>query len=296
MIKETPDYLKLAFPAIAGKVSFLFKKSRESSGENVSFTGQIIAGLFCLRYTGKVFFILSMLSNFLAAVEQFVKIYATEVPLEWFVFIGSFFEEVISLIPSPLIMTTAGSLAFIDGRSLGYLFLLALIGNLGKTLGAWVYYVVGDRLEDMLIKPLTRFFGLKHEEIENFGKRFTGHHWKDGGVLFLLRAIPFFPALPVSLAAGVIKMDVRVFLVATYGGNFFKDLFYLYAGYAGLAKLHAVWREMEPIRIGIDILILLVVVIVLVFLYMHQGNGQRFAAYGKKYVARLMRKIGRNKR
>lgn len=236
-----------------------------------------------------------MLQNFFIAIERFVKTYATEVPLEWFVFIGSFFEEIVSPIPSPLIMGTAGSLALIDGRSLGYLFLLALIGNFGKMLGAWVYYVIGDKLEDILIKPITTYFGVRHEEIENFGKRFTGHHWKDGGVLFLLRAIPFFPALPVSLAAGIIKMDVRVFLIATYAGNFFKDLFYLYAGYAGLAKLHILWREAESIRIGIDILIVLVSLAVLVFLYMHQGRGRRFSAYCEQYFQKLMDRINRGK-
>lgn len=254
-----------------------------------------MAGLCSLRYTGTICFIFSMLLNFLAAVEQFIKVYATEVPLPWFVFIGSFFEEIVSFIPSPLIMGTAGSLALIDGRSLGYLLLLALIGNLGKTLGAWVYYAVGDKLEDILIKPIAKYFGVRHEDIENIGKRFTGHHWKDGGVLFLLRAIPFFPALPVSLTAGIIKMDVRVFLAATYAGNFFKDLFYLYAGYAGLAKLHLWWREMEPIRIGIDILIVLAIVAVLVFLYMHQGRGRRFAAYCERRSSALIERLRRGK-
>lgn len=251
---------------------------------------------FSLRYTEKYLSLRSMMLNFLVTIEQWVKTYATEVPLEWFVFIGSLFEEIVSLVPSPLIMGTAGSLALIDDRSLWYLFWLALIGNLGKTLGAWAYYAVGDKLEDILIKPLTKYFGVRHEEIENFGKRFTGHHWKDGGVLFLLRVIPFFPALPVSLAAGIIKMDVRIFLVATYAGNFFKDLFYLYAGYAGLAQLHTLWREMEPIRIGIDIIIVFTALIALVFLYMHQGRGRRFAVLCAKYLRRLIEKISRDKR
>ncbi len=237
-----------------------------------------------------------MLLNFLAAVEQFVKIYATEVPLEWFVFIGSFFEEIISPIPPLLIMGTAGSLALIDGRSLGYLFLLALIGNLGKTLGAWVYYVVGDKLEDILMKPLVKYFGVKHTDIESIGKRFTGHHWKDGGVLFVLRAIPFFPSLPVSLAAGIIKMDVRVFLAATYGGNFFKDLLYLYAGYAGLSELHTFWREMEPIRFALNTLIVIAILSVIIFLYMHQGRGQRFVEYCKKHSHTLIDVFSRGKK
>lgn len=217
--------------------------------------------------------------HFLSAIEQFVRTYATQVPLEWFVFIGSFFEEVVSPIPSALIMGTAGSLALVDGRSLGYLVLLALIGNLGKTLGSWLYYFIGDKLENILVRPITKYFGVKHKDIESIGKRFTGHHWKDGGLVFLLRIVPFVPALPVSLAAGIIKMDVRVFLVASYIGNFLKDLLYLYVGYAGFAKLHTLWRKIDSVKFGVDILVAIAIVAFLAVLYMHEGRGKRFLKY-----------------
>lgn len=231
--------------------------------------------------------------NFFNAIEHVVRTYATEVPLEWFVFIGSFFEEVVSPIPSALIMGTAGSLALVDGRSLAYLVLLALIGNVGKTFGSWLYYFAGDKLENILVRPLTKYFGVKHEDIESIGKRFTGHHWKDGGTVFLLRIVPFVPALPVSLTAGIIKMDVWVFLIASYLGNFLKDLLYLYIGYAGLAKLHTLWRELEPIKLGVDILVAITIAAFLAFLYMHEGRGQRFLKYCNGHRRTLFGKFGR---
>lgn len=233
--------------------------------------------------------------SFWNAIEHIVRTYATQVPLEWFVFIGSFFEEVVSPIPSALIMGTAGSLALVDGRSLAYLVLLALIGNVGKTLGSWLYYFAGDKLENILVRPLTKYFGVKHEDIESIGKRFTGHHWKDGGIVFLLRIVPFVPALPVSLAAGIIKMDVWVFLIASYIGNFLKDLLYLYIGYAGLAKLHTLWREIEPIKLGVDILVTIAIAAFLAFLYVHEGRGQRFLKYCDGHRRTLFGKLGRRK-
>ncbi|MDP3957435.1 MAG: VTT domain-containing protein [bacterium] len=229
--------------------------------------------------------------HWLNVVEYFVKAYATEVPLPWFVFIGSFFEEVISPIPAALIMGIAGSLALLDGRTLWYLMLLALIGNLGKTLGAWLYYFLGDKLEDLLIKPVTKYLGIRHEDIQNIGRRFTGHHWKDGGVLFLLRLLPPFPTTPVSLAAGIIKMDLRVFLAATYAGNFFKDLIYLYAGYVGLTKLHTLWRKIEAIKFGVDILVALLIIVFLLFLYFHRGKGQRFLQYCQERSRTLFKRL-----
>ena len=209
-------------------------------------------------------------------------------PLEWFVFIGSFLEEVISPIPSALIMGTAGSLALLHGSSLGYLMWLALIGNIGKSLGAWLYYFIGDKLEDLLIKRATNFFGVRHEEIENIGKRFTGHHWKDGGALFMLRLIPFFPTTPVSIAAGIIKMDIKVFLLATYAANFFKDLLYLYAGYAGLATLHTFWRKLLPLKVGVDILVAVSIIGFLFFLYTKRGAGKKLWQDFEQYIKKLL--------
>lgn len=213
--------------------------------------------------------------EFFRWIEHIVRISALQLPLEIFVLVGSFFEEIISPIPSALIMGTAGSLALLHHEPLWYLVWLAMIGNIGKATGALLYYFAGDKLEDVFITKLTKFFGINHQDIESIGKRFVGHHWKDGGLLFLLRLIPFFPTLPVSLTAGIIKMDIRVFLVATYFGNFFKDLFYLYAGYAGLAKLHTLWREIGPVKMEIDILVAVLIIVFFFFLYIYRGSGKR---------------------
>lgn len=212
--------------------------------------------------------------HFLSTIEHLVKYYAFHMPLEAFVFLGSFLEEVISPIPSALIMGTAGSLALMQGKAMWYLLLLALVGNLGKTLGAWCYYFLGDKLEDIFIPFATKWFGIRHKDLESIGKRFVGHHWKDGGVLFLLRLLPPFPTTPVSIVAGMIKMDVRVFLIATYAGNFFKDLIYLYIGYAGLAKLGALWRHINTMKTVVDIAMIAAVGAILFVLYTERGRGR----------------------
>lgn len=212
--------------------------------------------------------------NFFSNLEHFVRYAALHLPLEGFVFIGSFLEEVISPIPSALIMGVAGSVALMRDEALWYLLLLALVGNIGKTLGAWIYYFLGDKLEDLFIPKATKWFGIRHEDLENIGKRFVGHHWKDGGVLFLLRIFPPFPTTPVSIAAGIIKMDIRVFLLATYAGNFFKDLLYLYIGYAGIAKLHTLWRRIDDVKVIVDVAVIIAILALLFVLYTERGRGR----------------------
>jgi membrane protein DedA with SNARE-associated domain len=228
--------------------------------------------------------------HFFRDIEHFIRISALHMPLEWFVFFGSFLEEFVSPIPSALIMGTAGSIALVRHEPLWYLLWLAAFGNVGKTFGAWLYYFIGDKLEDLLIKRVTGFFGVKHEEIENIGKRFTGHHWKDGSILFALRFIPFIPTTPVSIAAGIIKMDVRVFLIATYLGNILKDIFYIYAGYAGLATLHTLWRKIMPLKMSVDIVVAIGILVFFIFLYMHRGQGQKFFGRCTKYCTDFFKK------
>lgn len=206
-------------------------------------------------------------------------------PLELFVFVGSFLEEVISPIPSALIMGTAGSLALMRHETLWTLLLLAAVGNVGKTLGAWFYYFIGDKLENIIMPKAESWFGIGHTDVESIGKRFVGHHWKDGGALFLLRLLPPFPTTPVSLVAGIIKMDIRVFLIATYAGNFFKDLLYLYIGYAGLAKLHTLWRDIDQAKVIVDIGVTIIVGIFLFILYTERGRGQVYYHRFCDYVA-----------
>lgn len=217
--------------------------------------------------------------HWIKAIEQWLEVLATLMPLDLFVFVGSLIEELIGPIPSTLVMTTAGVLAHLDGRTLVYVAWLALLGSLGKTLGTYVYYIIGDKLEDKLVKKYGGFFGLQHEEIEKIGKRFGSHHWKDGGVLFLLRAIPFFPTIPVSIACGVIKMDWRVYLWATYLGTLLKDFVYVYSGFAGVVAMRRLLRDVIEIHQELNLFIIVLGIGFLVLLYWQRHHGVRLARY-----------------
>ena len=158
---------------------------------------------------------------------------ATMVPLPWFAIIGSFIEEVIAPIPSALVMTVAGTLAATSAKAWWYIIFLAIIGSVSKTVGSWLVYVLSDKAEDVLIRKIGWIFGLSHQNVENAGKYFN-KGLRDDVVLFLLRAIPFMPTAPVSIGSGIIKINIRTFLVSTFFGNIVRNLFYLYVGYTGV--------------------------------------------------------------
>lgn len=216
-----------------------------------------------------------MLMELFRTIEFGLKAFAESVPLEVFVFVGSGLEEIFSIIPASLVMGIAGSAALFEGRPLIYLVFLALLGNVGRLFGAYFYYWLGDKLEDALVPYMQKLFGVGHAEIESIGKRFSGHHWKDGGALFLMRVTPFFPVTVTSIACGVIKMDLRAYIVASFAGNFVKDFGFLFLGYVGWASLSHLWQDIQGYKYYTDLLFGIAFVVFFSALYFFRGAGRR---------------------
>ncbi len=167
-------------------------------------------------------------------IVDYIKILASSIPLEAFVFIGSILEEIIAPIPSPLVMMIAGTLAHAQNHTLPYLLLLALVASLGKTIGSWFFYILADKTEDLLLTRFGKILGVSHKEVETIGKHFNGG-WKDDVILFLLRAVPIMPTTIASLVCGFIKLNIRTYLRATFFGYFVRSFIFLYLGYTGIA-------------------------------------------------------------
>lgn len=185
-----------------------------------------------------------MLSSVLQPIIDILHRLSGVLPTEVFVTVGAFIEELIAPIPSPLVMTLAGSLAASEGKTLTYLGVLAFLGAVGKTIGSWIIYHIADKSEDFVMNKLGRFVGVSHREIEIIGKHLN-HGWRDDVILFLLRAIPIMPTAPVSIVCGLIKLHLRTYLVSTFLGTLVRNIFYLYLGYTSLGAL-------ESLNEGID--------------------------------------------
>jgi len=158
--------------------------------------------------------------------------YATQLPLELFVFLGSFTEEVISPIPSFVVMIPAGAAAQLQNVDWWYLGILGLIGGAGRTLGSLVLYFIADRAEDWLLRRGRKFFGVSHKQLEHYGQKFSGRP-SDFALLFVLNAVPIIPTSLLSLTCGFIKVKLRLFVVATFFGAAVNAVIYLGVGYAG---------------------------------------------------------------
>lgn len=182
--------------------------------------------------------------NIFSDIIAWLENLATQIPLPLFTFIGGFVEEVLAPIPSPFVMMLAGSIGESQSYTLITLFFIAAIGAAGKTLGAWLLYFVGDKAEDFALGKFGKFIGIEQKDVESIGSYFKGGA-KDWLIMITMRAIPITPTSPLSLIAGVIKIDLKAYLLGGFIGTVIRNYFFIYLGYLGLDTANSVLSGLD---------------------------------------------------
>jgi membrane protein DedA with SNARE-associated domain len=173
------------------------------------------------------------------AIELYLVALAGTLPLELFVSLGSFAEEVIAPIPSPSIMVIAGSFGAIQGYSYHALALLVLLASIGKTLGGLTMYAIACYARGPAFRLFGRFIDLTESDIDAFGKRFTGS-LHDYVLYIFFRSVPIIPSILLSFGSGAIRLPLKLFIIGTFVGTVFRDTFYLIVGYSGTGLLREI--------------------------------------------------------
>lgn len=170
--------------------------------------------------------------------------------------VGTFIEEVVSPIPSFLVLVPAGAATQAQGSGVWYLLVLAVLSGVGRIVGAVLQYWVADKSEDLLLAKKRRLFGLRHADIERLGARLGGK--RDWWVLFTVNAVPIFPIALLALACGFLKVRFWLFVTATFFGTIINAVIYLLIGYGGVQAAGAL-RNLE---LASQIMLIIVVVLV----------------------------------
>lgn len=199
-----------------------------------------------------------MISQFLHFFLNLLDGLAETVPLPLFTFLGSFVEEIIAPIPSPLVMMLAGSLAGSQSQPWHYLFLLAGVGAVGKTIASYIMYLIADKSEDLILTKFGKFIGVTHKHVESIG-RHLNKGITDDIVVFLLRAIPIMPTAPVSIICGIIKLNVRTYITSTFGGTLVRNIFYLFLGFTSIEAVEGIMLKLDRFEtLGYLLLLMLI--------------------------------------
>lgn len=154
-------------------------------------------------------------------------------PLELFVLVGTFVEELLSPIPSFAVLVPAGAVANAQERGVAYLLVLMVFSAIGRIGAGVILYWIADKSEDKLLANGRRFFGISHKEIERFGQRLGKSPIRDWTLLFVFNAIPIFPTGALSILCGFVKVRFRMFAITTFFGTMINALIYMAIGYGG---------------------------------------------------------------
>jgi len=203
----------------------------------------------------------------------YMEALANQIPLEIFTFFGTILEEIFAPIPSPFVMTITGSIAQAQGHSMVYLIIVAIIGAAGRVAGTSFLYLIADVAEDIVIGKFGNFLGVSHREIEQIGSRFNGTA-RDYLTLIFFRSIPVMPSSPISVVCGLIKLNYKVFALGTGIGSVFRNLFFLYIGFTGLAATESFMEGLESAETIAQIAFVLALVGGFYYFYRKRERGE----------------------
>lgn len=134
----------------------------------------------------------------------------------WSVFVGVLIEQVIVPIPSPAIIMGAGFILIPETATWAAALARATVqivlpGVVASAAGAWGTYLIARWGGRALVDRFQKYLGFTWADVESVGAHFTKRGEEIS--LFALRAIPIVPLSLISVAAGVLEIPFRIFMV-----------------------------------------------------------------------------------
>lgn len=206
-------------------------------------------------------------------IEALTMNLAASLPLELFVLIGSFIEEVLAPVPALAVMLVTGSAAAIQGKTVLDLIPLAIIAALGKALGAIIVYYLASTMGTLVLNKFGWLFKVSTEEIHHLGTYLKGTK-RDYLILTILRALPIVPSSVVSLGCGLLKIPFKLFLITTFLGTIVRDGIFLYVGYSGVGVFENLAEESTNIEDILQTGFIIFVLLSFAYIYYRRSKKQ----------------------
>jgi len=140
----------------------------------------------------------------------------------WGVFLACLLEEIIAPIPSAFVLTLSGFI-FLDGPLsfdlfLRLIFIVVLPASLGVTIGSLAVYGIAYGAGKPILIRWGRWLGLSWRDVETLQKKLDTKN-VDEITLFVLRVIPLVPSVAISACYGLIRFDIKKYLLLTFLGT-----------------------------------------------------------------------------
>ncbi|HTX61400.1 MAG TPA: VTT domain-containing protein [Methanobacterium sp.] len=187
------------------------------------------------------------------------------------VFLGCIVEQIVVPIPASLIVLSTTFLVM-QGASFSPESLFTLIikivipASLGLTVGSLFYYYLAYKLGKPFIKRTSRFLGVKVEDVDVVEEKFKKSRYDDI-FMFMARCIPIIPSIAINLFCGLIRYDIKKYLITTFSGSAVQIL-----GWSLLAWLSGNLYQVLEARISYIGNIILVLIILTVVVFIVKGR------------------------
>lgn len=169
-------------------------------------------------------------------------------------------ESMIAPVPSEAVMPFVGFLVA-DGKWNLHTAIIAT--SLGSIIGSWLSYLMGYYGGKPLVMKVGRYLLLDLHDLEAAERFF---HRRSGALtIFIARFVPIIRHL-ISIPAGMGRMPLRPFLIATLVGATIWNTFLLWLGMV----LREHWQTVQQYSHAIDLVLLPLLVIGAAWWYVHR--------------------------
>ena len=210
------------------------------------------------------------------SLETIILSFIQTLPLEVFVLVASFLEEVIAPIPSSGVLLATGGIAAVQGLTLPDLVPIIFMATIGKTFGAILIYYLSDRVGKTIITKYGHIFKISYTAIEKFSSKIN-HTKRDYLFLTIFRALPIFPSVVISMGCGLLKIPLKMFIVSTFLGTLVRDGIFLYIGFRGTQFLNTIASKRVIIESAMQIAVVSSVLALIIYLYFKKRQSKHIS-------------------
>ncbi len=182
------------------------------------------------------------------------------------VILGVAIETIIVPLPSPLIVMAAGYILIPQGTLLSVFanaLWISVVAGIAQTIGSFFLYFPGFYIGKPFIEKYEKFHGVSWKEIQQFQKKFSKGR-KEEVILFLLRALPIMPLSIISGLAGVMKINSRKYILATFLGVIPRNLILAMSGFFLGEIYHVIAGKIDNAESIMSLLLILVIILYII--------------------------------
>lgn len=139
------------------------------------------------------------------------------------VFLASIIEEVIAIIPSPIVQMGAGFL-FLGGEPVSPASLTTLVvvvmvpAAFGVAFGSLPIYYAAYYGGKPIIERFGKFVSVTWRDVEDAQERFAATS-REELFIFICRSLPILPSVVISAFSGTVRLSIRTYLIYSFLGT-----------------------------------------------------------------------------